>query len=117
MAIKQMEELHEAKTRCSQYLNETGQPSPRTCQQCGLGPCRFYSKETKQENQLPECKNIHEAMQTLMNLYDLSLFINKDLNEVLTNGGSITVARINELVASMNKSKSVLETMIKLREG
>ena len=30
---------------CSEELRRQGQPCPRTCEDCGLGPCKNYPKE------------------------------------------------------------------------
>lgn len=37
--------LPKEKKECSKYLIEIGEPNPRTCKACGLGPCKFDKQE------------------------------------------------------------------------
>lgn len=45
--------MSEEYPQCSTLLREQGQPYPRTCRECGLGPCK---RTTKQQNTMSELK-------------------------------------------------------------
>jgi len=50
-----------ALSRCTNDLRKQGVAYPRTCQECGLGPCKRYPRQlSDDEKYLPEARYIVE---------------------------------------------------------